>query len=160
MTLDNDRLSGAGRSRRGFLGGAGGRRFRRRERVRAPGKDTGDPPKKVAAVVTEYRRHSHADILVGKILEGYLHDGKSGPNLRVVSMFVDQFPANDLSRDLAKKHGFTICDSIAEALTLQTGPRRGRRSLHRRAWHSTPSTPGARSSIRGGASSRGWPARS
>ena len=35
--------------------------------------------KKVAAVVTEYRRHSHADVIVGKIIEGYNYDGKDGP---------------------------------------------------------------------------------
>ncbi|HEY8504716.1 MAG TPA: hypothetical protein VIL46_09045 [Gemmataceae bacterium] len=75
-------------------------------------------PKKVAAVVTEYRRHSHADVIVGKMIEGFYHDGKEKPNLRVVSMYVDQFPKRDLSRGLAKKHGFRICDSIPEALTL------------------------------------------
>ncbi len=75
-------------------------------------------PKKVAALVTEYRRHSHADVIVGKILEGFLHDGGAGPNLRLVSLFVDQFPDGDLSRDLAKKHDFKIYDTIADALTL------------------------------------------
>jgi hypothetical protein len=74
--------------------------------------------KPVAAVVTEYRKWSHADVIVGKILEGFLHDGKDGPDLRVVSMYVDQFPRNDMSRALAKKHGFTIHDTIAKALTL------------------------------------------
>ena len=49
-------------------------------------------PKRVAAVVTEYRRWSHADVIVGKILEGYNHDGKDGPNLRLVSLYADQFP--------------------------------------------------------------------
>jgi hypothetical protein len=73
--------------------------------------------KKVAAVVTEYRKWSHADVIVGKMLEGYNQDGKAGPDLEVVSMYVDQFPKNDLSRDLAKKHGFTIHDSIAGAVT-------------------------------------------
>ena len=74
--------------------------------------------KKVAAIVTEYRRHTHADIIVGKILEGYLHDGKEFPNLQLVSLFVDQTPPGDLSRDLAKKHGFAIHDSIEKTLTL------------------------------------------
>jgi hypothetical protein len=75
-------------------------------------------PKKVAAIVTEYRRHSHADVIVGKILEGFNHDGGAGPNLRLVSLYVDQFPKGDMSRDLAKKHRFTIHDTIEGALTL------------------------------------------
>jgi hypothetical protein len=75
-------------------------------------------PKKVAALVTEYRRWSHADVIAGKILEGYNHDGGAGPDLRLVSMYVDQFPEKDLSRELAKKHGFTIYDTVAGALTL------------------------------------------
>src|SRR5215472_8333747 len=74
-------------------------------------------PKKVAALVTEYRRHSHADVIVGKILEGFLYDGGAGPNLHLVSAYVDQFPEGDMSRDLAKKHKFTIYDSIKGALT-------------------------------------------
>jgi hypothetical protein len=73
--------------------------------------------KKVAAIVTEYRRWSHADVIVGKILEGYHHDFKAGPDLELVSMYVDQFPKTDWSRGLAKKHGFTIYDSIEKALT-------------------------------------------
>src|SRR5260370_40226735 len=73
--------------------------------------------KKVAALITEYRRHSHADVIVGKILEGYLHDGGAGPNLQLGAAYVDQFPEGDLSRDLAKKHNFTIYDTIEGALT-------------------------------------------
>lgn len=76
------------------------------------------PKKKVAAVVTEYRKWSHADVIVGKIIEGFLHDGKDGPGLQLVSMYVDQFPEKDMARGLAKKHGFKICSTIAEALTL------------------------------------------
>jgi hypothetical protein len=79
---------------------------------------TNEAKKKVAAIITEYRRWSHADVIIGKILEGYNQDGGAGPDLRVVSMYVDQFPANDLSRDLAKKHGFKIYRTIPEALTL------------------------------------------
>src|SRR5713226_2342098 len=74
--------------------------------------------KKVTAVVTEYRKWSHADVIVGKVLEGFNYDGGDGPNLRLVSLYVDQFPKGDMSRDLAKKYGFTIYDSIDGALTL------------------------------------------
>jgi hypothetical protein len=75
-------------------------------------------PKKVAAVVTEYRLHSHADVIVGKILEGFNHDGGAGPNLKLAALYVDQFPDGDLSRGLAKKHDFPIYDNIADTLTL------------------------------------------
>jgi hypothetical protein len=74
--------------------------------------------KKVAAIVTVYTKWSHADVIVGKILEGYNYDGKDGPNLQLVSLFVDQFPDKDMSRDLAKKFGFPIYDNIEAALTL------------------------------------------
>jgi hypothetical protein len=74
-------------------------------------------PKRVAAVVTEYRRNSHADVIIGKILEGYHHDRQSFPNLRLVSMYVDQFPERDMSRALAKQHRFTIHENIEGAIT-------------------------------------------
>ena len=75
----------------------------------------------VAAVVTEYRTNSHADVIVGKILEGWRQDGGDGPNLRLVSLFTDQVPEADLSRGLAKKHGFRIARTIDEAITGGTG---------------------------------------
>ncbi|NBO94025.1 MAG: hypothetical protein EBV06_17215, partial [Planctomycetia bacterium] len=73
--------------------------------------------KKVAAIVTEYRRWSHADVIVSKILEGYGHDGKEMPSVELVSLYVDQKPKSDMAPALAKKYGFTIYDSIAGALT-------------------------------------------
>jgi hypothetical protein len=76
------------------------------------------PMKKVAGIVTEYRLHSHADVILTKILEGYNHDGGAGPNLQLTSLYVDQFPANDMSRALAKKYHFTIYETIEGALTL------------------------------------------
>jgi hypothetical protein len=75
-------------------------------------------PKRVAGIVTEYRRHSHADVILGKILEGYFYDNKEFPQLRLVSLYVDQFPGGDMSRALAKKHNFTIYDTIEGAVTL------------------------------------------
>lgn len=77
--------------------------------------------KPAAAVVTIYRENSHADVLVGKILEGWKQDGGPGPALKLVSLYVDQFPKDDLSVALAAKHGFRLCKSIEEALTLGSG---------------------------------------
>jgi hypothetical protein len=74
------------------------------------------PVKKVAAVTTEYRKWSHADVILRNLLDGY-PDGKK-PNLELVALVTDQVPKTDMSRDLARKHGFKICGTIAEALRL------------------------------------------
>lgn len=76
------------------------------------------PPKKIAAVVTEYRKWSHADVILRNLLDGY--PGGMRPDMQLVSLFADQVPKSDMSRDLAKKHGFTIADTIADALTRGT----------------------------------------
>jgi hypothetical protein len=73
-------------------------------------------PKKVAAVVTEYRKWSHADVILRNLLDGY-PDG-TRPDLELVSLYTDQVPKGDMSRDLAKKHGFKIYESISDCLTL------------------------------------------
>lgn len=75
-------------------------------------------PKRVAAVITAYRRGLHADVVVGKILEGWKQDRGSGPALKLASMYVDQFPPGDLARPMAEKYGVPIFDSIERALTL------------------------------------------
>ena len=72
----------------------------------------------VAAVVTVFHRNSHADVIVGKILEGWAQDGGLGPDLKLVSLYVDQIGNGDLSETLARKHGFVIAKSIHDALTL------------------------------------------
>jgi len=76
-------------------------------------------PKRVAAIITEYRRHSHADVIVGKMLEGNNHQGKDFPQIQLASMYIDQFPKNDMSRDLAKKFNVPIFDNIDDAITLR-----------------------------------------
>lgn len=75
--------------------------------------------KRIATIVTEYRENSHADVIVGKLLEGYSLDGVwTEPRVEVVSMYTDQVPKNDMSRDMCAKHGVPIFDTIAGALTL------------------------------------------
>ena len=78
-------------------------------------------PKVVAAIATVYRKNSHADVLVGKILEGWKQDGGSGPALKLASLYVDQFPDDDMSVKLAEKHGFRLCKTIREAIELGSG---------------------------------------
>ncbi len=72
----------------------------------------------VAAIVTEYRDSSHADVIVGKILEGFHQDGGAGADLYLASLFTDQVPEADMSRRLAAKYDFPIVDTIDEAITL------------------------------------------
>lgn len=72
----------------------------------------------VAGIATVYRHNSHADVILGKILEGYNQKGGPGPALKLVSLYIDQFPEGDLSRDLSRKYGVPIFGTIEEAVTV------------------------------------------
>jgi len=77
------------------------------------------PPKKVAAIVTEYRHNSHADVIVGRILQTHTLDDKGeSPNLKLVSLYIDQFPEKDTGRKWSEKYGVPIYNTIRDALTL------------------------------------------
>jgi len=75
-------------------------------------------PKSVAAVITWYTKGSHSDVILGKVLEGWKQDGGLGPNLKLASIYVDQFPAGDLARSMAAKHDVPIFDTIEGAVTV------------------------------------------
>lgn len=78
---------------------------------------------KLAAIVTVYRKYSHGQHICDRFLEGYGWQGDYHyPNMDLVSLYVDQVPHDDLSRERASRHkSMTIYPSIAEALTLGTG---------------------------------------
>ncbi|WP_409341495.1 hypothetical protein [Paenibacillus sp. MBLB4367] len=73
--------------------------------------------KRVAAIISEYWDISHADVIITKMLDGFSLDGRTYQStLDIVSMYVDRFPDNDMSRNLAAKHSIPIYGSIREAL--------------------------------------------
>jgi hypothetical protein len=73
--------------------------------------------KKMAIVTTEWRYLSHAWHMGERFLVGYPIGGKwHAPPLDVVSAYVDQTPANDLSKKRAQEFGFKIYPTIAEAV--------------------------------------------
>lgn len=75
--------------------------------------------KRIAAIITEYRPNSHADVIVTKYLKGFpTDDGLLAPRVDIVSMYVDQFAENDLSRMFSEAHNVPIYPSIVQALTL------------------------------------------
>jgi hypothetical protein len=75
-------------------------------------------PKSVAAVLTAYEKGLHADVLIGKILDGWQQDGGAGPALKLAAMYVEQFTARDVARAMAKKYGVPIFDTIEKAVTV------------------------------------------
>jgi hypothetical protein len=76
-------------------------------------------PKRLAAIITEYRPGSHADVIIGKYLEGFNQDQMAPyPDSKIVSMFTEQVPDNDMSRPLAQKYNVPIFRTVADALTL------------------------------------------
>ncbi|MDA1313005.1 MAG: hypothetical protein O2968_06700 [Acidobacteria bacterium] len=80
------------------------------------------PPKRIAAVITTWFQRSHADVIVGKYLEGFHQDGQPPyPRSKIVSMYTAQVHEKDLSREMSRKHGVPIYRTIYEALTLGTG---------------------------------------
>ena len=75
--------------------------------------------KKIAAIITEYRPKSHADVSVTKFLKGFPTDeGFFRPRVDVASMYIDQFPEEEIGRSLAAEYGVPIYPSIVKALTL------------------------------------------
>ena len=78
--------------------------------------------RRVAAVVTEYRHNSHADVIVSRLLLTDTLDGwgRERP-LELAALYTDQKPPDDISRLLAASRRFPIKANIADTLTLGTG---------------------------------------
>src|SRR6202030_1102889 len=74
-------------------------------------------PRRIAIVTTIYRYLSHGQHIGDRFLIGYPFNGAwHKPDMKVVSLYVDQKPEGDLSRDRAREFGFEVYPSIAGAL--------------------------------------------
>ncbi len=73
--------------------------------------------KQIAVITTVYRYLSHAQHMADRFLVGYPHNGEwHRPDMKVVSLYVDQKPADDLSASRAQEFDFRVYPTIAEAL--------------------------------------------
>ncbi|MCU6711587.1 hypothetical protein M6D81_23090 [Paenibacillus sp. J5C_2022] len=68
--------------------------------------------KRVAAIVTEYRYNSHAEVIVGRML------GEMGyaPRVKVAALYTDQVPDNDTGKETAARFAVPLCPSIADTI--------------------------------------------
>jgi hypothetical protein len=73
---------------------------------------------RIAGVTTVLRKNSHAEVIIGRLVRGYsLNDEGPRPGLTLKSLFTDQVPKSDLSREWSTTYGFPIVGSVREALT-------------------------------------------
>lgn len=75
--------------------------------------------KTVAFLGTVVRRHSHAQHILDRLTAGYNWAGRwRKPRVDVASVYIDQFPQDDLARPRIAKHDLRRFPSIADTLTL------------------------------------------
>ena len=75
--------------------------------------------KTVAFIANIYFQRSHADVIGTKLFLGIpTDDGIVAPQVKIVSMWIDQIGANDIGVRMAKMNGVPIYPTIEEALTL------------------------------------------
>jgi hypothetical protein len=74
--------------------------------------------KPLAVIATVYRPLSHAYHIAGRFILGYSRDGAFHvPKHYIHSLYVDQTPENDLSREIGRDFDIHVTRSIADALT-------------------------------------------
>jgi hypothetical protein len=77
---------------------------------------------RIACIATVVHKYAHAQHFIDRFLEGYGWNGTHHrPPMDLVSLYVDQTPPGDLSRDRARRFPIMkIYPGVAEALTLGT----------------------------------------
>src|SRR6056297_1313310 len=73
---------------------------------------------RVAFLGTVVKKHSHAQHFLDRHTAGYTWGGRwQKPRIEVASVYIDQFPEDDLARSRAARHGLKLYPTIEEALT-------------------------------------------
>lgn len=79
------------------------------------------PRKTIALIGTVAFRLSHAQHFLDRFLLGYAWEGGwRKPDVDLVSIYIDQFPDDDLARGRSQRHKVPIYPTVAEALTRGT----------------------------------------
>jgi hypothetical protein len=81
---------------------------------------------RLAVITTAYHPMSHSDVIVSRWLEPRATDREVGwpplghdkPRTEIASLYIQQFPENDIGRTTAARHNVPIYSSVREALTL------------------------------------------
>ncbi|MCA9058013.1 MAG: hypothetical protein KDA85_05920 [Planctomycetaceae bacterium] len=74
---------------------------------------------RIAFIGTWVRRHSHAQHFLDRLTLGYSWQGQwQYPRVDVASVYIDQFPAEDLAHERIARHQLAQFDSVRGALTL------------------------------------------
>jgi hypothetical protein len=75
--------------------------------------------KPIAGITTIYTFNSHADLILGRMPQTETLDGMGRiPTLQLASLYTDQVPKTDISRQIAADLRFPIVKTIPETLTL------------------------------------------
>jgi hypothetical protein len=79
--------------------------------------ETPGRPPRVASINSIYRYKSHAYHIAGRFIHGYTREGAHHqPPFQLVRMYNDQYPDDDLSRDVCGRHKIDLSKTVAEAL--------------------------------------------
>jgi hypothetical protein len=85
------------------------------------GRGADAPRKTIALIGTVVFPLSHAQHFIDRFCQGYAWQGQwRMPDIDLVSLYIDQFPTDDLARGRAKRYGVPIYPTVAEALTRGT----------------------------------------
>ncbi|MFA5244723.1 MAG: hypothetical protein WC380_05435, partial [Pedobacter sp.] len=78
-----------------------------------------DGIKKVAFITHIYRNSAHADVIGTKLFLGIPTDeGMVAPQIKIVSVYIEQVGANDTGIRMAKMNNTPVYPTVEEALTL------------------------------------------